>query len=606
MKEVRTMYGSIHTHFESEKDTGNDKKAMVNNFIKIGAKKVAVTEHGVFSSYEDLRDIVKKLKANAKKAQEKDPNVKIPDFDIIPGIEGYLGDNAAHLILVAKDYQGYLSLCKIITESNKNVQGGKGSKKPIITLENLKENVNKGHLFCTSACIGGPFGHLLGLDEYRLKEKIDKLTSELETSHFTENADFIRHYESEKARYKEVHPTKTAMTKAIRVMKKTGDDSEYLELTRRDEIANEIIAWLEGNKPKYDDCNKFMKGLGKTKAKFSRKQTTLEKTKEEYEELLSKKENGELESEAHYLLEDFIDIFGEDNFYFEIQNHGMDIEKEVYNNVISFAYREDFPHFIASNDIHVGLQKSDPDYERMLLRRNVIKFTRFNQYEPETPDERELTIKDDDELKEELLKSISDVQVNGQVIKAEDIIDSAIANIEHSLDDCEIEFPKNENHYPKFCDDENAEFERLVREGIKNRFPNGFPDERYQKRLEYELGVITKMGYAGYHLIVADYLNYGRRLGYLKTKEEIDNAPLSIEELDKYIDDHGYKRIGYSIGPGRGSAVGSLCCYLMGITDIDPIPYNLLFERFLNVERVSMPKQYWAFGVNPITQGCVA
>ena len=118
--------------------------------------------------------------------------------------------------------------------------------------------------------------------------------------------------------------------------------------------------------------------------------------------------------------------------------------------------------------------------------------------------------------------------------------------------------------------------------------------------------LFRSMGYAGYHLIVADYLTYGRLLGYLPTADEVEKAPFSIEELDKYITEKGYPRIGYSIGPGRGSAVGSLCCYLMGITDIDPIPYNLLFERFLNVERVSMPKQYWAFGVNPITQGCVA
>ena len=111
------------------------------------------------------------------------------------------------------------------------------------------------------------------------------------------------------------------------------------------------------------------------------------------------------------------------------------------------------------------------------------------------------------------------------------------------------------------------------------------------------------MCYASYHLIVQDYLQYGRLLGYLKP-EEIATAPLDINELDKYITDKGYKRRGYAIGPGRGSAAGSLACYLLGITDIDPIKYNLLFERFLNPERRSMPKQYWAFRVNSITQRC--
>ena len=86
------------------------------------------------------------------------------------------------------------------------------------------------------------------------------------------------------------------------------------------------------------------------------------------------------------------------------------------------------------------------------------------------------------------------------------------------------------------------------------------------------------MGYAGYHLIVADYIEYGRLLGYVP-EEDMDNAPLTVEELDKYITEKGYPRVGYNIGPGRGSAVGSICCYLLGITDIDPIPYELLFER---------------------------
>ena len=84
----------------------------------------------------------------------------------------------------------------------------------------------------------------------------------------------------------------------------------------------------------------------------------------------------------------------------------------------------------------------------------------------------------------------------------------------------------------------------------------------------------------------------------------IDDAPLSIEELDKWIDDNHFERIGQSIGPGRGSACGSEDCYVLGITDIDPIPYNLYFERFLNPERVSMPKQHWVSTVNLITQGC--
>ena len=104
-------------------------------------------------------------------------------------------------------------------------------------------------------------------------------------------------------------------------------------------------------------------------------------------------------------------------------------------------------------------------------------------------------------------------------------------------------------------------------------------DEEKQKmlkdRLEYELGVINQMGYTAYFLIVWDYINYARENGIM-------------------------------VGPGRGSAAGSIVAYSLGITDIDPIRYQLLFERFLNTERVTMPKQYWAFNVNFIAQRCTA
>ena len=99
------------------------------------------------------------------------------------------------------------------------------------------------------------------------------------------------------------------------------------------------------------------------------------------------------------------------------------------------------------------------------------------------------------------------------------------------------------------------------------------------------------MGYAAYHLIVQDYLEYGRTVGQLP--EEIiqsDKCPYTIEEANRMIETLGIERTAYPIGPGRGSAGGSFACYLLGIIDLDPIPYGLLFERFLNPSRASMPK----------------
>ena len=130
-------------------------------------------------------------------------------------------------------------------------------------------------------------------------------------------------------------------------------------------------------------------------------------------------------------------------------------------------------------------------------------------------------------------------------------------------------------------------FDKSIEEGIKRRFPEGM-DKAHKERLAQEVPVIKEMGYVDYHLIVKDFLEYGRLLGYVP-KERMDEAPITISELKGFIRENGWKNPGMRIGPGRGSAVGSLVCYLLGITNLDPLKYDLLFERFLNPERVSMP-----------------
>jgi DNA polymerase-3 subunit alpha len=114
-------------------------------------------------------------------------------------------------------------------------------------------------------------------------------------------------------------------------------------------------------------------------------------------------------------------------------------------------------------------------------------------------------------------------------------------------------FPVPEGH------DEASFFRAQVWEGMERRFPNGYPDhEQYKKQAEYEMDVILQMGFPSYFLVVADFIMWA-------------------------------KRNGHPVGPGRGSAAGSLVAYALGITDLDPIPFGLIFERFLNPDRVSMP-----------------
>lgn len=165
--------------------------------------------------------------------------------------------------------------------------------------------------------------------------------------------------------------------------------------------------------------------------------------------------------------------------------------------------------------------------------------------------------------------------------------------------------PKKVNHYPVFKKgiDANALLREEAIKGIDWRYPNGTGwDEEHQKRMEYELNVIIQMGYADYHLIVKDFLEYARIIGKIPV-DKLKEVPLTIEGAKKYVQEHGYDT-GIGIGIGRGSGAGSLVTYLLGITGIDPFKYNLIFERFLNPERISMPEQYWAFSVNSITQRC--
>lgn len=564
-----SMYGSIHSHFEDNYDATTDMTTALLNYHKAGCKKVAATGHGIFSQFEDLKDIEKNLK-------KKDPTF---DLEVIPGIEGYFGDDAAHIILVAKDYEGYVSLSHIISESALNVDS---KDRPIITMENLKKNVVKGHILCTSACIAGVFGRDMGLTVANLEEKIKKAEKKIGPEFPELKRNFIIYSDAKSIR----RPLKKELAAAEKEFKKTGNRTLLDEWEMQaaiyenaqktlETLPNDIDAQIK----KYNQYAKYEKEIGEYQKQI--------------EEFYATKEERLAKAEKTY--HELEEIFGRENFYFELQNHGIPSEKVIYNEIVDFSMRVKNPHFIASNDVHIGVTKQDREYENELLKRQVEKYRRFNTYTPPTEDDPEYCIKTDEELRKELEKTITD---HGRMSK-EKILDSAIANIQGALSQCHVYFPEQKyeetkdeslkpNHYPKLCENENEEFIRLVHEGIKVKFPDGFPSPEYEDRMNREIEVITGMGYAGYHLIVQDYLAYGRLLGFL-SPEEIESAPLSIEELDQYLTDQNNPRIGHGIGPGRGSAAGSLCCYLLGITDVDPIKYDLLFERFLNVERVSMP-----------------
>ena len=233
------------------------------------------------------------------------------------------------------------------------------------------------------------------------------------------------------------------------------------------------------------------------------------------------------------------DIFGEDNFYLELQDHGIP-EQLAVNQGISRIARETGLPLIVSNDAHY-LRREDATMQDVLLciqTGKTVDDPNRMKFQGE-----EFYLKSEEELRE-LFPGM----------------DEAFENTCKIADRCNLEFIFNEYHLPSFPVPEgytNEEyFRKLCLDGFHERYPTA-PAE-YMDRLEYEIGVISRMGYVNYYLIVWDFIRYA-------------------------------KESGIPVGPGRGSGAASIVAYCMHITEVDPMKYALIFERFLNPERVSMP-----------------
>lgn len=233
-------------------------------------------------------------------------------------------------------------------------------------------------------------------------------------------------------------------------------------------------------------------------------------------------------------------IFGEENFFLEIQNHGLEKEQWVLPKVIAIAKETGIP-LVATNDCHYLRQQDWQAHDALLCIQTDKKVEdpdrmRYNsdQIYFKSPEEMEQQFGD---IKEALENTV-------RIAEA--------CNLELELGQLKLPvFP-----IPKPYVDPDQYLRHLCEEGLTRRYPQ--TTKEIQKRLDYELGVIKQMGYAGYFLIVKDFCDYARS----------QKIP---------------------VGPGRGSAAGSLVSYALAITNVDPIRFNLLFERFLNPERISMP-----------------
>ncbi|MFC0580844.1 DNA polymerase III subunit alpha [Micrococcoides hystricis] len=244
--------------------------------------------------------------------------------------------------------------------------------------------------------------------------------------------------------------------------------------------------------------------------------------------------------EAVQAASDFRDIFGKENFFCELMDHGLDIERRVSTDLLRLAKELDLP-LVATNDLHYTHAHDAQSHAALLCVQSGSTMSDPNRFKF---DSDEFYLKSPAEMRS-LFKDHPDACDNTLLI----------------AERCNVEFDESASYMPVFPvpegESEESWFVKEVENGLRLRFPNGIPDE-VRKQAKYETEIILQMGFPGYFLVVADFINWAK--------------------------DQGIR-----VGPGRGSGAGSMVAFAMRITELNPLEHGLIFERFLNPERVSMP-----------------
>ncbi|MHB8274900.1 MAG: DNA polymerase III subunit alpha, partial [Dermatophilaceae bacterium] len=238
---------------------------------------------------------------------------------------------------------------------------------------------------------------------------------------------------------------------------------------------------------------------------------------------------------------EFRDIFGAENFYCEVMDHGIDIERQTMKDLLRLSKDLGLP-LLATNDLHYTKAEQAKAHAALLCVQSGSTMMDPNRFKF---DADEFYLKSPEQMRH-LWRELPEACDNTLLIAQR----------------CDVKFTQREGAYmPRFpCpegEDETSWFIKEVERGLHVRYPAGVPDA-VRKQAAYETEVIVSKGYPGYFLVVADFIGWA-------------------------------KKNGIRVGPGRGSGAGSMCAYVMEITDLDPLKHGLIFERFLNPERASMP-----------------
>ncbi|MBT1035266.1 DNA polymerase III subunit alpha [Canibacter sp. lx-45] len=245
-------------------------------------------------------------------------------------------------------------------------------------------------------------------------------------------------------------------------------------------------------------------------------------------------------AEAKQAAAEFQDIFGKENFFCELMDHGLEIERRITKDLLRLASELQIP-LVATNDLHYVNAADATAHDALLCVQAGSRIDDTNRFKF---DGTSYYLKTPVEMRH-LFREFPEACDNTLLI----------------AERCEAEFDTTANYMPRFPvpegETEDSWLVQEVKRGLAYRYPDGH-STAVQERAEYELSVITQMGFAGYFLVVADFINWA-------------------------------KNNGIRVGPGRGSGAGSMVAYLLRITDLDPLVHSLFFERFLNPDRVSMP-----------------
>lgn len=602
-----TDHGNWTRLFSALKErTKREKKALENELKKAG---VAADEIGkalkTVGTFDSIRNPTDAMLPYIEKYGDAFVAAVRGSVQFVPGVEMYetlpgeYDERYWHIILLAKDWTGMQELFKLCNLAQLNKRNGQ----PCCTTDTLRMffgpgTKGHGHIIATSACMGGKIPSTL-LSRFHLEAKVNELALS-------------------KSKLVEIDPrTVEAAQTAI-----TALDEEIVKL-REDIVSTKAVASkkyaaaikraqkaLEKEEAKqsgalslFDDANAGLvearKNLEALLEEQERSQAAAKKVVELTETLAQKKEELKRAKESYATLEkayrpaarvdkkieaiqeklnglgdlyekakayalEYQEILGKGNFYLELQDHGIDGDMLLISKLTQLSRETGIPLTVA-NDVHY----KDKATQR---KRDIIAALRFPN----------MTV---DDVANRVGNDQLYFKTNEEMAALFAQVPEALENTSRIAEQCNVYYHK-EMHLPQFVAGDGITPAQYLRKMAVRNIVNRYPDckswdkgrqQAFKERLEYELGVIENMGFSSYISIVEDFIRFA--------KENFGSG---------------------AVGPGRGSGAGSLVCYLVGITNIDPLKYGLIFERFLNPERVSMPKQYWATIVNPITQGCAA